>query len=214
MWQTGGINEGVGGYKISCTKCAGLENMPGNAAFSPALGAIATAAGLARHTGSTQASKSLDWWALGLHNDRMWGCEHQLSLLDPNNLPLSPREWAGCHCSLSFSRAFCLSILKSPHLQPGPGQHKRQCFSVLSRSGPVASSHLSWAGGLLLRKHCLYKQKRLHPLAYIFFPMCNSYLNVKNCFVAGPFACMFEDAKKLSRFQRLKIILPIIPSCD
>lgn len=128
MWQPDGINEGVRGYKISCTKCAGLENMPGNAAFSPALGAIATAADHARHTGSTQASKSLDW----------------CSLLDPNNLALSPHEWAACYCSLSFSRAFCLSILKSPHLQPDPGQHRRPCFSVLSRSGQ--SPARIWAG--------------------------------------------------------------------
>lgn len=63
MWQPGGINEGVRGYKISCTKCAGLENMPGNAAFSPALGAIATAVG---HADTQEVHKPASHW-IGAH---------------------------------------------------------------------------------------------------------------------------------------------------
>lgn len=63
--------KGVAGYRITFTK-----NMLGKAAFGPALGAIATAAGSPRRTGNTQASKSLDWRVLGLRNGQKRGCRH------------------------------------------------------------------------------------------------------------------------------------------
>lgn len=151
MWQPGGINEGVRGYKISCTKCAGLENMPGNAAFSPALGAIATAVGHARHTGSTQASTSLDW----------------CSLLDPKQ-PSSEPTWVGSLPlqSLLFKGILLIHSKVSPPAT-GPGAPQEALLFCAVQEWPVASMHLGWEGVLPLRKHCLYKQKRLHPLAYM-----------------------------------------------
>lgn len=40
-------------------------------------------------------------------------------------------------------------------------------------------------------------------IAYHTFPICNSYPNVKNCFVAGPFACV-----KMQRNSPAKIRIP------